>query len=61
MWVSQISEITFKRYGLFIKACADKVKKNKDVLIYRRSYVLSNLDNEFITKLCESKRKNSYK
>ena len=37
------------------------VIKYKDVLIYRKSYVLSNLDNEFITKLCESKRKNSYK
>ncbi|MCI6716915.1 MAG: LysR family transcriptional regulator [Mollicutes bacterium] len=61
MWVSPIPESTLKRYGLIQKACADNVKKYKDVLIYRKSYVLSNLDNEFITKLCESKRKNSYK
>ncbi len=61
MWVSPVPKITLERYGLIQKACVDNFKKYKDVLIYRKSYTLSKLDNEFITKLCESKRKNSYK
>lgn len=61
MWVSPIPKSTLDRYGLIQKECVDNERKYKDVLIYRKTYNLTDLDNAFITKLCESKRKNKYK
>ena len=57
MWVSPAPEKVLERYGLVQKKCVDNKKIYKDVLIYKEGYKLSRLDNEFITKLCESKRK----
>ena len=56
MWVSPVSKRLLDRYGLVQKECIDNTKAYKDLLIYRSNYKLSKLDQEFITKLCESKR-----
>ena len=57
MWVSPASQKILDRYGLVQKKCVDNKKVYKDVLIYRDGYKLSTLDKEFITALCEAKRK----
>ncbi len=57
MWVSPVPGKTLRRYGLIQKQCRDNNKIYKDVLIYKKSYELSDLDREFITELCSSKRK----
>ncbi len=57
MWVSPVPNEMLDRYGLVEKKCADNTKKYKDVLIYKKSYKLSDLDKKFITELCNSKRK----
>lgn len=56
MWVSPIPEETLKRYGLVERSCSANRKVYKDVLIYRKNYVLSELDRLFIAELSESKR-----
>lgn len=56
MWVSPVLKRLLDRYGLVQKECIDNTKEYKDLLIYRSNYKLSKLDQEFITKLCESKR-----
>ena len=57
MWVSPASHRILDRYGLVQKRCVDNKKVYKDVLIYREGYKLSPLDKQFITELCEAKRK----
>ena len=57
MWVSPASQKVLERYGLVQKKCIDNKKIYKDVLIYKEGYKLSKLDKQFITELCESKRK----
>ncbi len=57
MWVSPVPERTLERYGLAQMSCIDNQKKYMDILIYKKDYVLSELDRLFITELCESKRK----
>ena len=57
MWVSPAPEKLLNRYGLVQKKCVDNKKIYKDVLIYKNGYKLSSLDREFITELCNSKRK----
>ena len=57
MWVSPAPETLLKRYNLVQKKCADNKKVYKDVLIYKNGYKLTKLDRQFITALCESKRK----
>lgn len=57
MWVSPAPESLLKRYNLVQKKCVDNKKIYKDILIYRNGYKLSDLDRQFITELCESKRK----
>lgn len=57
MWVSPASQRILDRYGLVQRKCVDNKKIYKDVLIYRDGYRLSELDKQFITKLCESRRK----
>ncbi len=57
MWVSPASQKILDRYGLVQRKCVDNKKVYKDVLIYRDGYKLSKLDKQFITELCESKRK----
>ena len=57
MWVSSAPEALLKRYNLVQKKCGDNKKVYKDVLIYKNGYKLTKLDRQFITALCESKRK----
>lgn len=57
MWVSPAPQKILDRYGLVQKKCGDNKKVYKDVLIYRDGYKLSYLDKQFVTALCESKRK----
>ncbi len=57
MWVSPASQKLLDRYGLVQRKCLENTKKYKDVLIYREGYKLTQLDKQFITSLCESKRK----
>ena len=56
MFVSPIPGATLERYGLVQKNCAENSKIYKDVLIHRKDYKLSDLDNVFISELCKSKR-----
>ena len=58
MWVSPAPDTLLQRYGLVLKKCKDNKKVYKDILIYKNGYKLSKLDRQFITELCESKRKN---
>ncbi len=57
MWVSPAPQKVLERYGLVQKRCVDNKKVYKDVLIYRDGYKLSRLDKQFITELCDSRRK----
>ncbi|MBQ8163411.1 MAG: LysR family transcriptional regulator [Clostridia bacterium] len=57
MWVSPLPEKILQRYNLVQKKCSDNKKIYKDVLIYREEYKLSKIDKQFITQLCEAKRK----
>lgn len=57
MWVSPLPDSLLERYQLVQKACDDNTRRYKDVLIYRSSYRLTELDRQFITALCAAKRK----
>ena len=57
MWVSLVPDNVLERYQLTEKVCVDNTKIYKDVLVYRNGYKLSMLDKQFITALCEAKRK----
>lgn len=58
MWVSLVPRDIVDRYHLTERICIDNTKVYKDVLVYRNGYKLSQLDKQFITALCEAKRKN---
>lgn len=55
MWVSPGTEEFLERHRLVQRVCEDRNKIYKDVLIYRKGYKLSLLDNQFISALRESK------
>ncbi len=57
MWVSPASNKILDRYNLVQRKCVDNKKIYKDILIYREGYRLTPLDKQFITELCEAKRK----
>lgn len=57
MWVSPVPQEILDRYGLVQKNCSDNTKIYRDILIYKKTYKLSDLDRAFITELCNSKRK----
>lgn len=57
MWVSPAPQKLLDRYNLVQRKCEDNKKVYKDVLIYRNGYKLSRLDRQFITELCDAKRK----
>lgn len=57
MWVSPTPQKLLDRYNLVQRKCEDNKKVYKDVLIYRNGYKLSRLDRQFITELCDAKRK----
>ena len=57
MWVSPASQQILDRYGLVQRVCEGNKKIYKDVLVYHKGYKLTKLDKDFITALCEAKRK----
>ncbi len=57
MWVSPAPTTLLERYNLVMRKCDENKKVYKDVLIYKNGYKLSKLDRQFITELCEAKRK----
>ena len=57
MWSSPIPQTLLDRYGLVQKYCVDNKRVYKDVLIHRRDYTLSEIDNMFIEELVKSKRR----
>ncbi len=56
MWVSPVPQSLLDNYGLVMKKCTQNTKVYKDVLIYRKDYKLSEMDNQFITCVCDAKR-----
>ncbi len=56
MWVSPQPNKILEKYGLVQRACSDNKKIYRDVLIHRKGYRLTELDKQFITELCRSKR-----
>lgn len=56
MWVSPIPQAVLDRFGLVERSCSGNQKIYKDVLIRRKDYKLSALDNAFIAELCRTKR-----
>lgn len=56
MWVSPAPEDTLRRYGLVQRACPENQKVYRDMLIYRKDYKLTELDQDFITELCKARR-----
>lgn len=57
MWVSPVPQKLLDRYGLVQRKCAENRKTYRDVLIYRRGYRLTSLDQAFMTELCMARRK----
>ena len=57
MWVSPIPQDLKDKYDLIERKCDFNTKTYKDVLIYRKKYHLSRLDQEFIDKIIEAKGK----
>lgn len=57
MWVSPVPKKILDRYGLVECECVGVSRVYKDMLIYKKGYRLSKLDKQFITELCEAKRK----
>ncbi|MDD3212533.1 MAG: LysR family transcriptional regulator [Eubacteriales bacterium] len=50
-WVSPVPEETLRRYHLTQRPCSDYAARHKDVLIYRRQYMLSPMDDLFLEQL----------
>ncbi len=57
MWVSSASQKILDRYNLVQRVCEGNKKVYRDVLIHLKEYKLTKLDNDFITALCEARRK----
>lgn len=60
MWGSQITREMADRYTIVQKRCTENRKMYRDVLIYQKGYTFSELDNQFITLICEAERKYMY-
>lgn len=56
MWVSPMPQSVLERYGLVCVDCYENRKIYKDVMIYRKDYHLTELDNAFVSELCRVKR-----
>ena len=56
MWVSPIPDGLLEKYRLIQKRCVNNTKLYRDMLIYKKSYKLSELDKDFITEVVRAKR-----
>lgn len=50
-WVSPVPRDMLDRYRLTLRPCADNASRHKDVLIYRKQYMLSPMDDLFLEEL----------
>lgn len=57
MWSSPESQRILDRYDLVQRECCDNTVVCRDMLIHRENYQLTDLDDRFITDLCQFKRK----
>lgn len=57
MWSSPIPKTLLDRYGLIQRYCDENKRVYKDILIHRRDYTLSELDNMFVSELVKAKRR----
>ena len=57
MWVSPAPESILERYGLVQRTCEGNKKISKDMLVFHKGYKLTRLDKDFITALCNARRK----
>jgi len=55
MWVSPLTKELLDRYGLVQRVCYENKKHYKDILIRRKDYRLTALDQCFITEVCASR------
>lgn len=56
MWVSPVPKKTLERFGLSQRKCDENKRVYKDLLIHRKDYSHSELDNMFIEYVIKSKR-----
>lgn len=56
MWVSPIPQDLKDKFNLVERKCDFNTKTYKDVLIYRKKYHLTKLDNEFVSRIEGAKR-----
>lgn len=57
MWVSPVPQELLDRYGLIQRSCDQNGRVYKDVMIHRRDYTLSELDELFVSELVKAKRR----
>ena len=57
MWVSPTSQQVLDRYNLVQRVCVGNKRVYRDVLVYQKGYKLTKLDKDFITALCNAKRR----
>lgn len=57
MWVSPVPQELLDRYGLIQRSCEQNGRVYKDVMIHRRDYTLSELDELFVAELVKAKRR----
>jgi len=55
MWVSPMPQEILDKYDLAVRECASNSKTYKDVLIYRRGYKLTELDEKFVSAVNTAK------
>ncbi len=56
MWVSPVPQRTLDRYDLIERVCAENDKVYRDILICKKDYRFSSLDNLFFDELIRQKR-----
>ncbi|MBQ7097495.1 MAG: LysR family transcriptional regulator [Clostridia bacterium] len=57
MWVSAVPQSLLDKYNIVQRKCEQNKKLYKDVLIYKKGYKLTEIDNRFIAKLSDSKKR----
>lgn len=57
MWVSPVPQELLDRYGLIQRSCEQNGRVYKDVMIHRRDYTLSELDELFVSEIVKAKRR----
>lgn len=56
MWGSPIPKSLLDKYNLVQRDCKSMAKEYRDVLIYHKDYTFSDLDEQFLNEIVESKR-----